>query len=1769
MYVTIPTFGQLFFASVIGMYPTHNDNQTRTCTRAQSPEGVRPTLERLRIWSMFSWLTCSHSAAFGGKTASVISPFASDGLQPALAARDQKIALLEFKLRCTEEESSSIKKALAETVAALQAQPGREDAAAAVAVLSPVAGVPAAAAAASTATSGSSGSSSAGGKGTNSSQPQQQQAAATGALAADEEMAGGGRISDLERRTLNVLVRRYLLARGYKAAAIALAEEVADQDLTGRTDDSSLIAVPGAGKAGGRGGRPVLTLLGIHRQRIASLQAQWAESASRSEGEIASLRAELRAVHEQLEAGAGELAQAKSKVAELEQELLHAKTVRGPANAPAPAATIDAHAAAAIPPPAAQAGGGAGGGGTVVAPSIAGKIVLQHAPALLRSIVGAVPALARITVTKHRAALAPLLAHAAAAEPGAEARRSLVQSFLALIKRPTYAERQLLKVQWGVLAGKLGGGAVEQELLPELLLLAKTGKSKEKRALAAALAGVSAAYVSDKRADTLLACLADLADSKHAVVRVGVVEGLTAVASALAERWQKALAGGVAPGQGSAVEAFALRQYSNIEECMWRVLMGSADSKGLAQSSESSASVGGGADGLSAAEAEELAAANEGEHTLNVPASLALAGTPAGEAAEKALAALAAAAAKKGRGQVYELPAPGSGPAALPGAWFQPPPSVLAGVCASLVPVLVPWAYRLGALWSKVLPGWLALLHETLYTPGPGAPVITPAQGAPAPAVKSTAWHARRCTAVLRVLSSASVRVKQAMLDSGVSITYTGPPDPPEAASAEGYMYELFDNASGAAVTAFPPEVPLAAAQKQGQLVYPAGTTAAQHGAGLLPAQQRQALVLAAILRGTASVRRRRNTHTNPATLAAGTPVWQVLTDKDCTLAWPALQWVMRTLLPTLLHQAACVNRSSGAGRDIMEGYADALCSLGTALGPAFTSYAARPIFLRALGIPCELPPAPPAPGSAALAMPVPGLPQPLVLALQPGVGGRQASCMPLAQILLNVPANPSDARKAAMAAAIGNFSVPPNYASAGPRGGDWPYVLPELAWMSKDSPENPSYAGKTAQALAEMVSKRQAEIAAAPAPTAPGVPSALITERLGGGWNADALLPLFGTGVLACPALADRQHLDLALRALVSLISLNKAGWADKQAGLEDVVLRAGGGGVHTGAPATAPSTSAAAAAAGKDGQAAPVLALDSTAAERASTGAANLSYILGDILPRMAGTGDAAIRTCAAGLLRSVIPLLTPSQIAEPWLPTVKKLAADGSQPGVVRAAVRALATIYSTASANDPEVRGLVNGEVTALLANGPKDIILEVLRSLMRAVPQAPAPTRDGFILDRLLEMTERICTAAEAGSAAMRELAEQLGGSGLDQSDIHSAAASAVRKVRDAAIQESAPWPGCKGEDLEETGMSLCECYRAYGSVVIGPETAAMIRESAARLLKADILDPSYKETMRSMLISMFAPTPSMGGAGGGGHTGGMEAYAGVAGSEGGHEAAMYGEHAQHAGSSLSGTSVDILEQFAAEREAGIVPASLGDAHPGHHQHGASGTLDESFGEAAKALTDTVSGLTSAFKGVSLKGIGGGMSMSGMGMGMGMGSMGMSGLGKGFGLGAAHAHAPAPAQGGKERRHSRAEHGGGEGAEQGGASLSLASFAAAPAPAAAGGSGARRPSGTGSVGAGDSSLNMSAFLAPAPAPSEAPAPAPSGGSKGGLLGSIGRGGSKASGAHGASSTAGGGEGAAAGTKPPAKGGTAKGLGGFGDRLRKMGDAMEKAAEKMMD
>ena len=183
---------------------------------------------------------------------------------------------------------------------------------------------------------------------------------------------------------------------------------------------------------------------------------------------------------------------------QLEQDLAHARTIGGRVTATAPA-TSEAPASAApplaasvvqqpmvraVPQPAPAASAAAAPSG---AAAVGSTMSLVHAPALLRVVNEALPALAACIVTKQRGTLVPVYSAAVAAETGLEARRGLLESLLGLFRRPSQAERHLVKTQVAVLAGRLGKAVAETEIMPAIMSLAKISRTKERKALAAML----------------------------------------------------------------------------------------------------------------------------------------------------------------------------------------------------------------------------------------------------------------------------------------------------------------------------------------------------------------------------------------------------------------------------------------------------------------------------------------------------------------------------------------------------------------------------------------------------------------------------------------------------------------------------------------------------------------------------------------------------------------------------------------------------------------------------------------------------------------------------------------------------------------------------------------------------------------------------------------------------------------------------------------------------------------------------------------------------------------------------------------------------------------------------------------------------------------------------------------------------------------------------------------------------------------------------------
>jgi hypothetical protein len=116
---------------------------------------------------------------------------------------------------------------------------------------------------------------------------------------------------------------------------------------------------------------------------------------------------------------------------------------------------------------------------------------------------------------------------------------------------------------------------------------------------------------------------------------------------------------------------------------------------------------------------------------------------------------------------------------------------------------------------------------------------------------------------------------------------------------------------------------------------------------------------------------------------------------------------------------------------------------------------------------------------------------------------------------------------------------------------------------------------------------------------------------------------------------------------------------------------------------------------------------------------------------------------------------------------------------------------------------------------------------------------------------------------------MRSVAAQFGDARAllaGESDVHDAVKDALKKARRAAMQEHEPWPGARGEDLEDVAMALAEVFRSYGSVSLPGEVKALLRDASLALTDTDLLEPSYREMMRTTFTAMFPPEGAGGAA---------------------------------------------------------------------------------------------------------------------------------------------------------------------------------------------------------------------------------------------------------------------------------------------------------------
>jgi hypothetical protein len=119
--------------------------------------------------------------------------------------------------------------------------------------------------------------------------------------------------------------------------------------------------------------------------------------------------------------------------------------------------------------------------------------------------------------------------------------------------------------------------------------------------------------------------------------------------------------------------------------------------------------------------------------------------------------------------------------------------------------------------------------------------------------------------------------------------------------------------------------------------------------------------------------------------------------------------------------------------------------------------------------------------------------------------------------------------------------------------------------------------------------------------------------------------------------------------------------------------------------------------------------------------------------LLKRVATNKTDSARAVIAGLLQSMTPALSPAQIAEPVIPTLVDLSRD-KDTSVSKLAIRALLSLYVNVS--DAACLTGANSEVDVLIHRGPKEFLLDILRTFVKLIPRATAEIRDGFILQEV-------------------------------------------------------------------------------------------------------------------------------------------------------------------------------------------------------------------------------------------------------------------------------------------------------------------------------------------------------------------------------------------------------------------------------------------------
>lgn len=200
----------------------------------------------------------------------------------------------------------------------------------------------------------------------------------------------------------------------------------------------------------------------------------------------------------------------------------------------------------------------------------------------------------------------------------------------------------------------------------------------------------------------------------------------------------------------------------------------------------------------------------------------------------------------------------------------------------------------------------------------------------------------------------------------------------------------------------------------------------------------------------------------------------------------------------------------------------------------------------------------------------------------------------------------------------------------------------------------------------------------------------------------------------------------------------------------------------------------------------------------------------------------------------------------------------------PGLLGIVVKGLINMILTNMCYGTHTQIQMENEIKNLVREGPSSIIVIILRSIMHSAAGVDSRQRDGFIMDILVLLAEKIHASASIAKQAMQNRYKTVLAIPTTRSDGFIVAADAARAARIESLEKAAPpWIGATVQQIEDITLMLCETLRAVCMGELTPESRHQIRLTLTQLCETEFIDSVYATCIKEYTSEMLVvPEPS-------------------------------------------------------------------------------------------------------------------------------------------------------------------------------------------------------------------------------------------------------------------------------------------------------------------